>query len=49
MWRLVFSDVSSVTYTEASSMSQDELAEANAALDIVLEQLNKPLKPKRRG
>ncbi|GGF77223.1 hypothetical protein GCM10010912_22890 [Paenibacillus albidus] len=40
MWRLLLSDMG-ITYTELDNMDQDDLAEANAALDIHIEQQNK--------
>lgn len=38
-WRLIMDE--KITYTEASQMDWDELLEANAALDIYIEKLNK--------
>jgi len=40
MWRLLLSDMN-ITYTELDEMDDDDLAEANAALDIHLKQQNK--------
>lgn len=53
MWRLVFppGDLrSSITYREALNMEDDEIMEANAALDLRIEQAKKnaPKKPKKR-
>jgi hypothetical protein len=40
MWRLLLSDMN-ITYSELNQMDQDDLAEANAALDLHLESLKK--------
>jgi len=39
-WRLVLSDIG-ITYSDACRMSDDEIGEANAALDIMREQIIK--------
>jgi len=44
LWRLVFppGDIQcGITYQEAVSMDADEIMEANAALDLRIEQVNK--------
>jgi len=46
MWRLVFDQNSSVTYTEAQAMDIHTILEANAALDMMIEKLNKANKGK---
>ncbi|WP_422659118.1 hypothetical protein ACK8P5_00780 [Paenibacillus sp. EC2-1] len=43
LWRILLSDMS-ITYSELDKMDADDLAEANAALDIHLEQMNKQSK-----
>lgn len=40
MWRLLLSDMN-ITYSELNDMDPDDLAEANAALDIHIKQQNK--------
>ena len=42
---------SSITYREASEMEQEEIMEANAALDLRIEEAkkNRPKKKKKRG
>lgn len=40
MWRLLLSDIG-ITYNDLDNMDQDDIAEANAALDIHIEQQNK--------
>jgi hypothetical protein len=40
MWRLLLSDMN-ITYSELNQMDQDDLAEANAALDLHLEVIKK--------
>lgn len=40
MWRLLLSDMN-ITYSELDQMSDDDLAEATAALDIHMEELEK--------
>jgi hypothetical protein len=37
-----------ITYTDACQMSEDEVMEANAALDLLQEQLNKNMPRRRR-
>jgi len=37
-----------ITYADACQMSEDEVMEANAALDLLMEQMNKG-QSKRRG
>jgi len=44
---LVLSDTG-ITYSDASSMSMDEIMEANAALDIMNEQIEKKMKESSR-
>ncbi|ETT45219.1 hypothetical protein C162_21823 [Paenibacillus sp. FSL R7-269] len=39
-WRLLLSDMG-ITYSDLDNMDQDDIAEANAALDIHIEQMNK--------
>lgn len=39
-WRLLLSDMS-ITYSDLENMDPDDLAEANAALDIHLEMIEK--------
>ncbi|TDF92165.1 hypothetical protein [Paenibacillus piri] len=49
MWRLLLSDMS-ITYSELNQMDQDDLAEANAALDIYIEMMEADMeKSKRRS
>ncbi|WP_036690216.1 hypothetical protein [Paenibacillus tyrfis] len=43
IWRLLLSDMN-ITYGDLDRMDQDDIAEANAALDIHLENLNKTYK-----
>lgn len=45
-WRLLLSDMG-ITYSDLDNMDQDDIAEANAALDIHIEQLNKKNKNKK--
>ncbi|WP_148089722.1 hypothetical protein [Paenibacillus xylanexedens] len=45
MWRLLLSDMS-ITYSDLNNMDEDDLLEANAALDIHIEQMNKQTKKK---
>ncbi|MDQ0169183.1 hypothetical protein [Paenibacillus tundrae] len=45
LWRLLLSDMS-ITYSDLDNMDPDDLAEANAALDIHIEQMNKQNKKK---
>lgn len=40
MWRLLLSDMG-ITYSDLDNMDQYDIAEANAALDIHVEQQNK--------
>lgn len=40
MWRLLLSDMS-ITYSDLNNMDDDDLLEANAALDIHIEQQKK--------
>ena len=53
LWRLVFppGDIkSSITYREASEMEQEEIMEANAALELRIEEAKKNrTKKKKRG
>lgn len=44
MWRLVMEQ--KITYSEASRMSAEMLLEANAALDIYIDKVNKSNKKK---
>jgi hypothetical protein len=44
-WRLLLSDMS-ITYSDLALMDDDDLAEANAALDIHIEQQRKQEKRK---
>ena len=47
-WRLVFCDYASFSYTEVfCQMTDDEVMEANAALDIVDQQVRRQLKTKK--
>ncbi len=39
-WRLILSDIG-ITYADLENMDDDDIAEANAALDIHQKQLNK--------
>ena len=40
----------SISYTEASNMMEDEIMEANAALDLYIEQQkNNAPKPRKKG
>ncbi|MEK4492958.1 hypothetical protein NYE44_25145 [Paenibacillus sp. FSL L8-0493] len=43
LWRLLLSDMG-ITYNDLDNMDQDDVAEANAALDIHIEQQNKQSK-----
>jgi hypothetical protein len=45
MWRLLLSEMN-ITYSELNQMDQDDLAEANAALDLHLAAIEKAKKPK---
>jgi len=40
---------SSITYREASEMEQEEIMEANAALELRIKEANRPKKKKRGG
>lgn len=40
MWRLLLSDMN-ITYSDLQAMDEEDLAEANAALDIYIKQQNK--------
>lgn len=42
-WRLLLSDMS-LTYSDLDKMDHDDIAEANAALDIHIENINKTTK-----
>ncbi|GAC40861.1 hypothetical protein [Paenibacillus popilliae] len=42
-WRLLLSDIS-ITYSDLNLMDDDDIMEANAALDIHMEVLKKPEK-----
>lgn len=45
MWRLVLSDISNFTFNEVfHQMTQDEIEEANIALDLQIEAINKSIK-----
>jgi hypothetical protein len=44
-WRLLLSDIS-ITYSDLDNMSHEDIAEANAALDIHLEAIEKDNKQK---
>jgi len=46
-WRLVLSGTG-ITYADASRMSYEEIEEANAALDLLQEQMNKNVSRRRR-
>ena len=47
MWRLVLSDICHFTYNEVfHPMTQDEIDEANMALDLQIEAINKSMKKK---
>ena len=46
-WRLVLSDTG-ITYADASRMSDEEIEEANAALDLLQEQMSKNMPRRRR-
>ncbi|WP_128102786.1 hypothetical protein [Paenibacillus sp. DCT19] len=46
MWRLLLSDMS-ITYSDLDKMDDDDLAEANAALDIHMEHMEKQNKKKK--
>lgn len=43
LWRLLLSDMG-ITYNDLDNMDQDDVAEANSALDIHIEQQNKQSK-----
>ncbi|MBY9077280.1 hypothetical protein KIH86_03665 [Paenibacillus sp. HN-1] len=45
-WRLLLSDMG-ITYSDLDIMSDDDIAEANAALDIYIEQMKKENKDKK--
>ncbi|OMF01228.1 hypothetical protein BK124_00695 [Paenibacillus amylolyticus] len=45
LWRLLLSDMS-ITYSDLDNMEPDDVAEANAALDIHIEQQKKNEKRK---
>ncbi|MBE7682023.1 hypothetical protein ABIC22_006007 [Paenibacillus sp. PvP094] len=45
LWRLLLSDMS-ITYSDLDNMDPDDIAEANAALDIHIEQQKKNEKRK---
>ncbi len=45
MWRLLLSDMN-ITYSELNEMDDDDLAEANAALDIHIRQMEQQSKKK---
>ena len=45
MWRLLLSDMN-ITYSELNEMDDDDLAEANAALDIHLKHMEQQSKKK---
>jgi hypothetical protein len=47
MWRLLLSDMS-ITYSELNQMDQDDLAEANAALDLYIEMMEKDMEKSRK-
>ncbi|QOS97549.1 hypothetical protein JNUCC42_13205 [Brevibacterium sp. JNUCC-42] len=47
MWRILLSDMN-ITYSELDKMHQDDLAEANAALDIHIEAIDKKLKEQEK-
>lgn len=45
IWRLLLSDMS-ITYSDLDNMDQDDIAEANAALDIHIEKQKKQVNSK---
>ncbi|MNC31787.1 hypothetical protein D3C75_801210 [compost metagenome] len=45
-WRLLLSDMG-ITYSDLDNMTADDIAEANAALDIHIEQIKKQNKDKK--
>ncbi|MEK4113226.1 hypothetical protein MHH92_23450 [Paenibacillus sp. FSL M7-1414] len=45
-WRLLLSDMS-ITYSDLDNMDFDDIAEANAALDIHMEHMEKQNKKKK--
>lgn len=45
-WRLLLSDMS-ITYSDLEKMDEDDLLEANAALDIHIEHMDKQSKKKK--
>ncbi|WP_025692625.1 hypothetical protein [Paenibacillus zanthoxyli] len=45
-WRLLLSDMG-ITYRDLMEMDDDDIAEANAALDIHIEQMKKANKDKK--
>lgn len=46
LWRLLLSDMG-ITYSDLDNMDQDDIEEANAALDIHIEQQEKNRKNKK--
>ena len=47
MWRLVLSDISNFTFNEVfHQMTQDEIEEANMALDLQIEAINNAINKK---
>ncbi|WP_173220919.1 hypothetical protein [Paenibacillus alba] len=48
MWRLLLSDMN-ITYTDLDRMDLDDIAEANAALDIHIEMVKKSTEEKKRS
>lgn len=48
-WRLIMAEDCSITFQEAFSMSDIDLAVANAALNIAMKQKSKASKPKKKG
>jgi len=46
MWRLVMEEGCSIDYFQAKQMDFDEIKEANAALDFIIEQKKKAMKKK---
>jgi hypothetical protein len=47
MWRLLLSDMN-ITYSELNQLDQDDLAEANAALDMYIEMMEKNMEKSKK-
>lgn len=48
-WRLVISDMCNISYTEAFlQMNDEEVMEANGALDIMTDQIKKEINKKKK-